>query len=88
MRGKITLALLACIFSTLITTSVLAEDVYITKYGKKYHKLDSYYTKGREVTKITREEAEEKGLLPSKEFLRNENASKEEVKQEVNKEVK
>ncbi len=46
-----------------------AEDVYVTKYGKKYHKEGSRFIKDKEVEKITREEAEERGYKPSSEFL-------------------
>lgn len=49
-------------------TAGFAEDVYITKHGKKYHKADSRFLKGKEVEKITREEAEARGYEPSQEF--------------------
>lgn len=40
----------------------LAEDVYITANGKKYHKEVCRFTKNREVTKVDDKDAIAKGL--------------------------
>ena len=50
--------LLTVLAVMILTTAAFAEDVYVTKRGKKYHKEGSHYIKGKEVEKITREEAE------------------------------
>ncbi|MGE3982086.1 MAG: hypothetical protein AB7F70_11730 [Candidatus Omnitrophota bacterium] len=55
-----------------LTQAVFAEDVYITKNGKKYHKKDSRFIKGKEVEKLTVEEAEARGYEPSSDFLKDE----------------
>ncbi len=63
------------LLSLLLTAVVLAQpafalDVYVTKNGKKYHKKDSGFIKGKEVEKLTREEAEARGYEPSSEMIR------------------
>ena len=47
-----------------------ALDVYVTKNGKKYHKKDSRFIKGKVVEKLTLEEAEARGYEPSSEMLK------------------
>ncbi len=74
MLKKVLLTVLAV---ALISTAAFAEDVYVTKKGKKYHKEGSHYIKGKNVEKITREEAEKRGLKPSKEFLEDKEANEE-----------
>lgn len=56
-----------------LTQAVFAEDVYVTKNGKKYHKKDSRFIKGKEVEKLTVEEAEARGYEPSSDFLKDDN---------------
>lgn len=42
-----------------------AEYVYVTKKGKRYHHAESRFIKGKEsVERITKKEAEERGLKP------------------------
>ena len=60
----------------MFAASVMAEDVFVTKYGKKYHKKDSRFIKGKETVKMDREEAEAEGYKPSSDFL-NEDESAE-----------
>ena len=60
-----------------ICTASFAQDVFVTKYGKKYHKAGSKFIKDKEVTKMTREEAEELGYKPSSEILKDDEVSKE-----------
>ena len=68
MRNKFfSLLLSVCMILTMATAS-LAEDVYVTKYGKKYHKEGSRFIKDKDVQKLTREEAEAQGYKPSSEF--------------------
>lgn len=69
--------MLTVLLSGMISFSAFAEDVYVTKSGKKYHKEDSRFTKGKEVTKMDRKEAEEKGYEPSSDFLQDEVSDKE-----------
>ncbi|MCA9394393.1 MAG: hypothetical protein KC900_09340 [Candidatus Omnitrophica bacterium] len=54
----------------LFVQPALALDVYVTKNGKKYHKKDSRFIKGKEVEKLTREEAEARGYIPSREMIK------------------
>ena len=68
MSRKLLNCALVLALSAMMTTLAFAEDVFITKYGKKYHKADSRFIKGKEVTKLTREEAEERGFKPSSDF--------------------
>jgi hypothetical protein len=53
-------------------TMALAEDVYVTKKGKYYHKEGSRFIKNRDTEKLTREEAEERGYKPSREYFEDE----------------
>jgi len=67
---KITTFLLAAAMIFASASFALAEDVYVTQYGKKYHKVDSRYLQGKEgVIKLTRKEAEEQGYEPGNEFV-------------------
>ena len=54
----------------LLAQPALALDVYVTKNGKKYHKKDSRFIKGKDVEKLTREEAEARGYKPSREMIK------------------
>ena len=54
--------------ATLFTQTAFALDVYVTKNGKRYHKKDSRFIKGKEVEKLTVEEAEARGYKPSSEM--------------------
>ncbi|MFA5088124.1 MAG: hypothetical protein WC552_03715 [Candidatus Omnitrophota bacterium] len=56
------LGLAVCFLMT--TALAFAEDVYVTKRGKKYHKEDCRFIKGKEVQKIDKQEALQKGLVP------------------------
>jgi len=63
------MAVLVC---GLMSSAVHAEDVFVTEHGKKYHKADSRFLKGKETIKMTREEAEAEGYLPARDFLESE----------------
>ena len=41
-----------------------AQDVYVTKSGKKYHKADCSFVQDRKPEKISKKEALAKGLAP------------------------
>lgn len=69
MKRKLLTVLAGMIFLASAATMAFAEDVYITKHGKKYHTADSRFIKGKEVEKLTREEAEARGYEPGQEFL-------------------
>ena len=71
MGRKMTQFLLALMLCSFVTSVVHAEDVFVTKYGKKYHKADSRFLKGKEVIKMTREEAEAKGYVPDRDILKD-----------------
>lgn len=58
------------VFTLFVAQPALALDVYVTKNGKRYHKKDSRFIKGKEVEKLTREEAEARGYLPSSEMIK------------------
>ena len=73
MQKRIFSGLLGVIVAFMMMAQVaLAQDVYVTKYGKKYHKEGSRFIKGKEVEKLTIEEAEERGYTPSSEFKKDE----------------
>ena len=60
---KITTVLLA-VAVVLMAASAFAEEVYVTKRGKRYHRADCKVTRNKEVQKIDQAEAEQKGLKP------------------------
>ena len=70
MRRHHMAAVLGTVLFALIAGQAFAEDVYVTKHGKLYHAADSRFIKGKEVVKMSLEEAEAKGYKPSQEFLK------------------
>jgi len=72
MKNKFLIVMLGAMMSFMLTTVALAEDVYVTQFGKKYHKENSRFIKDRDVEKLSKEEAEERGYEPSSEFLKDE----------------
>lgn len=85
MKGKgFFMALIAAV-CLLATSLAIAEDVFVTKYGKKYHPEGSRFIQNKEVIKMTREEAEAKGYSPSKEFFKKDAASEEKPAAETSK---
>ena len=69
MRKALSTLLLGALLMSTVAMSAYAENVYVTKHGKKYHNAESKWIKGKEVEKIPIEEAVERGLTPSKEYL-------------------
>ncbi|MBL7130488.1 MAG: hypothetical protein ISS45_03660 [Candidatus Omnitrophica bacterium] len=67
------------------TTFVFAEDVYITKRGKKYHKQDCPLIANKDAQKVNLEEAKAKGLEPCKRCFKS---AKTQTKQKVQKSAK
>lgn len=57
-------SLVLCLVFLTATSLAFAEDVYVTKQGKKYHSSDCRFIKNRETQKIDIEEAKAKGLEP------------------------
>jgi len=55
-------ALILCLTFLATTSFLFAEDVYVTKQGKKYHKQDCRFIKNRDTQTIDIEEAKAKGL--------------------------
>jgi len=67
------------------TTLSFAEDVYITKYGKKYHKQGCSLIAKKNPQAITLKEAKAKGLEPCKRCF---SSAKKQTKQKVQNTVK
>jgi len=82
MKNRIVLTFLSLVLAGMVTTAAYAEDVYVTKYGKKYHKEGSRFIKDKEVVKLDRLEAEEKGYAPSSEFEEGSTSKKDSKKVE------
>lgn len=70
MKKAILTLLLGAVLASVTVMPALAEDVYVTKSGKKYHNAESKWIKNKEAEKIALEEAIARGLEPSKEYLR------------------
>lgn len=77
MKNRIYQLFMCLMMVACLAQGVMAEDVFVTKYGKKYHKAESRFIKGKEVIKLDREEAEAKGYKPSSEFLDEQPAQEE-----------
>ena len=78
MNKSLKIILLGLIATTMLATSAMAEWVYVTKNGKKYHPESSRFAKMEGVERITKEEAEARGLEPSKAYLAVAQDAKEE----------
>ncbi|MCA9407242.1 MAG: hypothetical protein H6755_03695 [Candidatus Omnitrophica bacterium] len=85
MKKKLLALLLGVSMMAFVSTSAFAEYVYVTKSGKKYHHSNSRYSTYEGVEKITLEEAIERGLEPSKSYVKFKEAEEQEVKEEGNK---
>ena len=70
MSKRFTRAMLALLLTALWVVPSFAEFVFVTKNGKKCHPENSKFLQGKEVEKITKEEAESRGLEPSREYLK------------------
>lgn len=77
MHKKLLSLALSLVMLAGLAQTAMAEYVYVTKYGKKYHKEDSRFIQNRETEKITREEAEERGYEPSSDFSKDAEADNE-----------
>jgi hypothetical protein len=72
MRRMLLTLLLGVFMASAMVSNSFAEFVYVTKSGKKYHNAESKFIKDKEgVEKITLEEAQTRGLQPSREYLKN-----------------
>jgi len=69
MNKSLRIMLLGLIATAMIATSAMAEYVFVTKNGKKYHPESSRFANMEGVERITKEEAESRGLEPSKAYL-------------------
>ena len=78
MKKALLTMLLGVMISALVTTASFAEFVYVTQYGKKYHHAESRFIQDKDAEKITIEEAEARGLEPSKDYLRYKESMEEE----------
>jgi hypothetical protein len=77
MNRRVSLMLAGLLVGAMLTTAALAEDVCVTKNGKRYHKMNSRFLKGKQFDVISREEAEKRGYKPSSEFFRDDAAGKQ-----------
>ena len=66
---KVFLAMLLGIFLFTSAFVSAAEYVVVTSNGSVYHPVDSRYSTYQGAEKITKEEAESRGLKPSKSYL-------------------
>jgi hypothetical protein len=70
MRKVLKVMLLGLMTTAMLATSVMAAEwVYVTKNGKKYHPETSRFAKMEGIERISKEEAEARGLEPSKAYL-------------------
>lgn len=53
-----------CVTFLSMATFAFAEDVYVTKHGKKYHKAACQLIKNKETTTMDLAQAEQKSLEP------------------------
>lgn len=74
MAKRITTLVIGILFLSVCAYS-FAEEVYLTKNGKKYHSADCIFIKDRTVQKISKEEAMKKGLKPCGKCLSDDSAS-------------
>ena len=70
MKRALKVMLLGLVATAMLATSAFAEWVYVTKNGKKYHPENSRFAKMEGVERISKEDAEKRGLQPSKAYLR------------------
>jgi len=84
MNRKLSMMLAGLLVTAMLTTAAFAEDVCVTKHGKRYHKVGSKFLKGKEFDVISREEAETRGYKPSSEFFPDDAAAKQNPSQEAN----
>ena len=59
---KKAMSLLLIVAMVMVAASAFADDVFVTKHGKRFHKADCKVVKGKEVHKIDQAQAEQKGL--------------------------
>jgi hypothetical protein len=78
MKNKLFIFIMSLMIPLMMTTACLAEYVYVTKAGKKYHHAESRFIQGKETEKITLEEAVARGLEPSREYLKFKESQKAE----------
>ena len=64
-----------CVMFLAAGTMAFAEDVYVTKRGKKYHKETCSLIKNKNARAISKEEALEKGLKPCRRCFKEDIAS-------------
>ncbi|OGX08332.1 MAG: hypothetical protein A2Z88_01020 [Omnitrophica WOR_2 bacterium GWA2_47_8] len=81
MIRKLTVAVLAvCLL--MATTLVYAQDVFITKNGKKYHQEICRLIQNKQISKIDEQAAVEKGLTPCKKCMKENLSTAEKVKKD------
>lgn len=68
-----------CLTFLTMSSLAFAEDVYVTKKGKKYHQKTCGLIQKRDVVAIDKEEAIEKGYTPCSKCFKDE-VSKDDVK--------
>ena len=70
-----------CLAFVFVTTCAFAEDVYVTKRGKKYHRETCPFMenviKNKKAEKVSKQQAIEQGRLPCSKCFSEEVSSKE-----------
>ena len=79
MMRKLVVLVLGVVFLS-ATTFAFAEDVYVTKRGKKYHQEGCLLIKNKGAKQITKKEALEKGLTPCQRCFNEEVSSNDKEK--------
>ncbi len=74
MKKYLLSVLLGAALLALGTSPIWAEDVLVTKAGKKYHHVESSYAQKEGIERISLEEAKTRGLEPSKDYLKRKSA--------------
>ena len=70
MKSVFKSLLLGLMTTVLLANTAFAEWVYVTQNGKKYHHESSRFAKLEGSQKLSKEEAEELGYEPSKDYIR------------------
>ncbi len=76
------MVLLSTMTLVTIQSSSAAEDVYVTKNGKKYHKEDCRLIKNKGAEKISKKDAVGKGLVPCLKCFKEESSQLQDKKKQ------
>ena len=82
MFKSIAMMMLGMVFLT-ATTFAFAEDVYVTKHGKKFHAEECPLIKNKGAVKIAKKDALENGLTPCQKCFSDEVSKRSDQKKDV-----